>query len=487
MQGFLDFLVDIFTKPAVVVALVALVGLIAQRKSFSDTLKGTIRTLVGFLVLAAGAGVVVGALDPFGKMFEHAFNVQGVVPNNEAIVGQALLEYGSAAALIFFFGMILNIFFAATSRFKYIYLSGHVAFYIAAMIAIILAATGFSAWQVVLWGSIIQGLYMVLFPALVQPFMKQVTGTDEVALGHTGSAGIALSGLVATLTKGKGKSKSTEELNIPKGLGFLRDTTVVIALSMAIIYLVVGIFATPTYIQTDLSNGENAWVYLIMQAATFSAGVFIILAGVRVVLAEIVPAFKGISEKLVKGAKPALDVPIVFTFAPNAVLIGFLASFVGGLVSLGIMAAAGLTIIVPGVVAHFMTGASSGVIGNGAGGRRGAVLGAFANGVLISFLPLLLMPVLGDFAGANTTFSDSDYGIVGLLMGGAKGVGGQVAIIIAIVIALVAVYAATFLMRGKKELVGVGVTPLDVAIVEGKVEEAMDQSKVASTEDSTKK
>ena len=39
-------------------------------------------------------------------------------------------------------------------------------------------------------------------------------------------------------------------------------------------------------------------VYLIMLAATFSAGVFIILAGVRVVLAEIIPAFKGISERL---------------------------------------------------------------------------------------------------------------------------------------------------------------------------------------------
>ncbi len=143
MQSVIDILLDIFTQPSVVVALIALIGLIAQRKSFSDTLKGTVRTLVGFLVLAAGAGVVVGSLDAFGTMFQHAFNVQGVVPNNEAIVAQALLDYGSAAALIFFFGMIVNIVLAATTRFKYIYLSGHVAFYIAAMIAIILGVAGF--------------------------------------------------------------------------------------------------------------------------------------------------------------------------------------------------------------------------------------------------------------------------------------------------------------------------------------------------------
>lgn len=450
MNAVIDFLLDIFTKPAVVLALIAMIGLIAQKKSFSDVMKGSIRTLVGFLVLAAGAGVVVGSLDPFGAMFMHAFNVQGVVPNNEAIVATALLDYGSAAALIFFFGMILNIVFAATSRFKYVYLSGHVAFYIAAMIAIILSVAGFSPWQVVLWGSIVQGLYMVAAPALVQPFMKAVTGGDQVALGHTGDAGIALSGLVATLTRGKGKSKSTEEMNFPKGLGFLRDTTVVIALSMAVIYIIVGLFAGPNYIQTEWSDGENFIVYLIMLAATFSAGVFVILAGVRVVLAEIIPAFKGISEKLVKNSKPALDVPIVFPFAPNAVLIGFLASFVGGIASLAVMALIGTTIVIPGVVAHFMTGAAAGVIGNGAGGRRGAILGAFSNGVLISFLPLFLLPVLGDMGLANSTFSDSDYGVVGLLMGGLNAAGGQIAIIIGIVASVVLLYALTFLKKDKK-------------------------------------
>ncbi|MDR6166901.1 PTS system ascorbate-specific IIC component [Microbacterium paludicola] len=449
MDAVIDVLLDIFTQPAVIVALIALIGLAVQGKSFSDVLKGTIRTLVGFLVLAAGAGVVVGSLDPFGAMFQHAFNVQGVVPNNEAIVAQVLLDYGSAAALIFFFGMIVNIVLAATTRFKYIYLSGHVAFYIAAMFAVILGVAGFEPWAVVLWGSIAQGIYMVVSPALVQPFMRRVTGSDDVALGHTGGAGVALSGLVALITRGKGRSKSTEEISFPSGLGFLRDTTVIVALSMAVIYIIVGLFAGAAYIEGELSNGQNFIVFLALQAATFSAGVFIILAGVRVVLAEIVPAFKGISEKLVKNAKPALDVPIVFPFAPNAVLIGFLASFVGGIVGMLGMAALGTAIIIPGVVAHFMTGAASGVIGNAVGGRRGAVLGAFANGVAITFLPLFLLPVLGDIGFSNSTFSDSDYGVFGLILGGVSGAGGQIAVIVALAVALLALYGTTFALRGR--------------------------------------
>lgn len=193
--------------------------------------------------------------------------------------------------------------------------------------------------------------------------------TDGVALGHTGGAGIALGGFVARLTRSKkNPSKSTEDIKFPAGLGFLRDTTVLIALSMAVIYVIVALFAGAGYIEENLSDGQNFLVFSVLQAATFSAGVFIILAGVRVVLGEIVPAFKGISEKLVKNAVPALDVPMTFTFAPNAVLIGFISSFVGGLIGMGIMILAGTTIIIPGIVAHFMTGGATGVIGNGQGG-----------------------------------------------------------------------------------------------------------------------
>lgn len=451
MNGVLKVLLDIFRQPSVIVALISLIGLSVQHKKGTDIMRGTIRTLVGFLVLAAGAGVVSNSLAPFGDMFQHAFHVQGVVPNNEAIVGTVLVKYGSLAALIFFFGMIVNVLLSMTSHFKYIYLSGHVAFYMAAMIAVIFKVAGFPTWGVLLWGSIAQGLIVTMSPAIVQPFMKKVTGTDDVALGHTGGAGIALSGLVATVTRSKTHpSKSTEDLQFPSGLGFLRDTTVITALSMGIIYLIVALFAGPSYIESQLSSGSNYIVFSLLQGATFSAGVFVILAGVRVVLGEIVPAFKGISERLVKNAKPALDVPITFTFAPNAVLIGFLSSFVGGIVGMIIMALAGTTVVVPGVIAHFMTGGASGVIGNGAGGRRGAILGAFANGLAITFLPLLLLPVLGDVGFANSTFSDADFGVAGVFLGYLNKGGGQAAIIIALIVCVALVYVASFLLKRRE-------------------------------------
>lgn len=47
--------------------------------------------------------------------------MNGVVPNNEAIVAMALNEYGTATALIMFFGMLSNILIARFTRLKYIF------------------------------------------------------------------------------------------------------------------------------------------------------------------------------------------------------------------------------------------------------------------------------------------------------------------------------------------------------------------------------
>lgn len=414
-ERILKLIVDILSQPAVLIALISLIGLILQKKPTSEIIKGTTKSFLGFLVIAAGAGILVGSLEPFGKMFQSAFNVNGVVPNNEAIVAMALTEYGSTTAYIMFFGMLANILIARFTKLKFIFLTGHHTLYMACMLAVILAVSGLKGVSLILVGSLALGLIMAVFPAICQPFMRKITGTDSVGFGHFSSLGYIFSGLVGKVV-GKG-SRSTEKINFPKGLGFLRDSSVTIALTMTILYVVIALFAGPSYVEKELSGGTHYLVFSVIQAVTFAAGVFVILSGVRLVLAEIVPAFKGISSKLVPDSKPALDCPIVFPYAPNAVLIGFFCSFLGGIVGMAILGFAGAIIILPGVVPHFFTGATAGVFGNATGGIRGATIGSFANGLLITFLPVFLMPVLGDLGFANTTFSDSDFAASGIVLG----------------------------------------------------------------------
>lgn len=443
----MKFLVDIASTPAILVALIAIIGLLLQKKALPEIVKGGIKTFIGFLVVSGGAGIIQSSLNPFGTMFEHAFHLSGVVPNNEAIVAVALTKYGSATALIMFAGMIFNILIARFTKFKYIFLTGHHTLYMACMIAVIMTVSGFTSISLIIFGGLALGIIMSVSPAFVQKYMIQLTGNDKVALGHFSSLGYFLSGFVGNLVGDK--SKSTEDIHFPKSLAFLRDSTVSITISMTIIYLIVAIFAGPAWIAKELSNGTDGLVFALQLAGQFAAGVFVILAGVRLILGEIVPAFKGISEKLVPNSKPALDCPIVYPYAPNAVLIGFISSFAGGLVSMAIMILTGTTVILPGVVPHFFCGATAGVIGNASGGVKGATVGAFMQGVLISYLPIFLMPVLGGLGFEGSTFSDADFGLTGIILGALNKMGGSMTIAIGLVAILVGLVLISFIGKEK--------------------------------------
>jgi ascorbate PTS system EIIC component len=420
MESVLVFIQDVLSTPALLIGTMALIGLVAQGRPVEEVIKGTLKTILGFVIIGAGAGILVGALNYFGALFNFAFGVQGVVPNNEAIVSLALNEYAQATALIMAFGMVANILLARFSKWKYIFLTGHHTLYMAALIAVVLSVGGLEGWQLILAGSALLGFTMVFFPALAQKTMVKITGEESIAFGHFGTLGYVFSAWLGSIF-GK-ESKSTEEIKFPKRLSFLRDTSVAISLTMFMFFVLVSVIASfKEGFDPAMTTGINWFLFSVIQSLTFAGGVYIVLAGVRLLIAEIVPAFKGISERIVPDAKPALDCPIVFPFAENAVLIGFLVSFAGGLVGLGILIALGSTLalplILPGVIPHFFCGATAGVFGNATGGRKGAVIGAFGHGLLITFLPAFLMPVLGTLGFANTTFSDADFTAVGIVMG----------------------------------------------------------------------
>ena len=149
-------------------------------------------------------------------------------------------------------------------------------------------------------------------------------------------------------------------------------------------------------------------------------------------------------------SKPALDVPIIFPYAPNAVLIGFFVSFIVGTISMLAMVGLNTTVIIPGVVGHFFCGAAAGVLEIPQGTSRSDFRGAF-NGLLISWLPLFILPVLGDLQLASSTFADTDYLIPGLFLGklGEAGpsllVGGIIAFVVVVLLA-----SAVLTMREKK-------------------------------------
>lgn len=423
---------EVLATPALLVGFVTLMGLLLQKKPVDHIIKGTVTAIVGFMLLSAGSEYLQnGPLKDFGVLFTYVFHIQGVIPNMEAIASLGIAKYAVEVSEIMFLGMLMNLIMARFGPFRYIFLTGHHTMYMACLLTVVLHSCGIEKWQIVIGSSLMLGLFMAMMPAAAHCSMKKVTGGEKIALGHFSVSGYLVAVKVSAIaTRHDEHKKSTEEIHFPSKVSFMRDSTTGIFIIMTILFL---ILSGASVIQTDLSalqisyqsDGYQNWIiYAVLQGAKFAVAIYIILAGVRLVIAEIVPAFKGIARKVVPKAKPAVDCPILFSYAPNAVMIGFLMSFLGGIVTMIVLLLANtwvtqieIPVIVPGVVAHFFCGGAAGVFTNAEGGVKGCVAGSFVHGILISTLSLLVMPVLGTLNLSGTTFSDADFCTVGIIFG----------------------------------------------------------------------
>lgn len=422
----LNFLKDFVAVPAFLVGIFTTIGALIIGKRGSQVIISLFKVMIGFLILGGGAGVLVGSLNKFQPVFQATYGLNGVIPNNDGFAGlltriQAITTLGS---LIMVVGMILNIVLAIFSRFKYVYLSGHVLFYTSLMLSAVFITLGFDQnnpgdFTLMLFGaSALLGSYMVISPAVQQRHMRMIVGNDEIGLGHTGGFGYAISGYIGEgIAKlSKGKVLSTESIKFPKGLYFFRNTLVSLSITVLIFYMFAflpgGVLyeigtiknvATPTTdsdkIMVEAFNvlsSRNWVVTMFVEALIFTAGVEIMLVGVRLFIGELIPTFKGISDKLIKNSKAAVDCPVVFPYAPNAVLIGFISSFAAGIIGMSISIGLSQTsilsvVILPGLIPHFFLGATSGVFGNVKGGILGAILGSFVHGIIITIVPIIFI------------------------------------------------------------------------------------------------
>jgi PTS system ascorbate-specific IIC component len=410
----LNFITNVLSNPAIILGIIAAIGLIALRKSVSDIIKGTLKVLLGFIILQQGSSIIVSALVPFSTMFTEAFHLTGIVAEDNSLVAAVQTVLGKETAFILIFSFIINLIIARFTRWKYIFLTGHMMFSFAGTMAITLDQMGVTGWTAIAIGSVIQGICMVLFPAISQPFVRKVTGNDQVAFGFWGSSWISLSGWVGGLVGNK--KKSTEDIKVPKSIDFLKDMSVLMSLVMIVIFIVTAVFVDNSKI-TEITNGQNAYQFSIMTALTFVAGVLVLLQGVRMFLGEIIPAFKGIGDKIVPGAKPALDVPIFYSFAPVAVTIGFIAAMIGGLI-VTLISGFLPVVVLPSVIGLFFMGGAAGVFGNAAGGARGAVVSGFFLGITFSLLVALAYPLIdvGKYGVQGLWFASPDAIIVVIIM-----------------------------------------------------------------------
>jgi PTS system sugar-specific permease component. len=415
---------NIFGQPAFLIGLVALVGLLLQNKPASVVVSGTLKTILGFLIISAGSGVLTGALGIFEPMWNTIFGIES--PPVLQGTPDFLAEYGSIVALVMTFGFLLNVLLARFTKFKYIYLTGHMMFWVTLITTAILveAIPGISKTALLIIGSLLMGVYWTLQPAYTQKFMKKITGNDQIALGHTSSS---VSFLAAIIGKYIGNpEQSTEKIKLPKGLDFLKDSNVIITIVMGLLY---AVGATIIYLRPDFgtnpaiqqlaskAGSQNFIIYGFLQGFQFAAGIAVILYGVRLFIGELVPAFKGIATKIAPNAVPALDCPVVFPYAPTATIIGFLSAFVTALLWLVVLGTSGAHAFVPTMIVIFFHAATAGVFGNITGGVRGAIAGGIITSTVVALGQWWMVGALAHTVPDTVLWAaDSDMFIFGFIL-----------------------------------------------------------------------
>ena len=396
----LNVILQFLKTPAILIGVVALIGLILQKKSFTQVILGTVKTILGFLILNMGVNTAVGGLKNFDALFAAAFGLKGIYLDDNIAVGAMMSKIGQDVGLVMVFGFLANIIIARFTKAKFIYLTGHKVWHMAGGIAFALLTMGFAGVPLVAVGAIILGAYMSLQPLVLQKYTKEVTGSDEYAMAHSMSFIYLFSGFVGKLVGNK--EKKIDDVKLPTGLEAIRDIAVAFSLIMFVMFAVPAIFAPEK--ARELAGSTSVPLWIVIQSLTAAGGIMVVLQGVRMFIGELIPAFKGFASKLVPGAVPGLDCPIVFPFSPTGLVVGLITGFLGWLVGMFLCNTFGLAAVpVPSVIGIMFGIAPGAIYGNATGGTRGAFISSFLAGILFPIAGALFYPVL----------PFEEYGVVG--------------------------------------------------------------------------
>jgi PTS system ascorbate-specific IIC component len=416
MNTFVEFIIfQILDKAPLFLGIVALIGLMLQRKKTSEVIDGTVKTIVGLLVITIGSGTLLKSLTPIMNKLNVTLGIQGVLPANEAAFGVAMLKMANDVTLTFILGFLLHLFFVwiiPFKRCKNVYLTVHIQLFLATFMVLALpGALGISGFTLVITGAVLCALYWTLTPAITRKLGQHFIG-DDLTLGHNQQAGAWLGSKIAKFCGNP--AQDAEELKLPVFLAMFRDNTISLAFLMPLIFMGIGLAVGEKGI-TELSGKTNWIVWLLMQGLTFTSGVVILLVGVRMFIGSIVPAFKGISDRLLPDAVPALDCPALFPYSPTGAMLGFIASVAGALVVMGATIAFNCPIIVfPSPIIMFFDGCTIGVFGNKYGGYKGALVASFVTSIIAHAGVILLYPMMGSLYGSGLMFSNIDFSLIWL-------------------------------------------------------------------------
>ncbi|MGI5330794.1 PTS ascorbate transporter subunit IIC [Actinomadura nitritigenes] len=454
IKDILTFLANnVFGQVPILIGLITLAGLILQRKRAEDVVAGALRATIGVVILFIGVDVFTGGLASFQTVLASAMGT--TPPHADHSLTDFLSKQGGTIALVITVAflahvLIVRLFPAA----RYLYLTGHLMFWVSTVTvaSLVTIAPGANQLTLVLCGAGFVAAYWTLQPLWMRPLMRRVMPDDRFGYAHTSSLACLITGYAAR-PLGSREKHDTEKLTLPRQLSFFKDVNISTALIISVIMLLGVAFADHGVVAraaAEMDDKLSPWVWGLLVGLRFAGGIAILLYGVRMFLGEIVPAFKGFSDRVIPGTRPALDAPTVFPVAPTAVMLGFVTSTVVFLACLAVSAAAGWFTLAPPMIMLFFVGGAAGLFGNVVAGWRGAVLGGVVSGLILAVGQGFTWGLYERTAPELSTLADPDWYAIGWLLKAADPVIGEGTVWLVPVIALAAT-VVTLVLLGRAD------------------------------------
>ena len=402
------------------IGFIVLLGYLLKGEKWYTTLGGTLKAIIGMLILNVGSGGLVSNFRPILVGLKDRFNLDATVIDpyfgQNAVTDGVMEVFGKAfdsvmiLLLIAFIVNILLVRFNKYTKCRTLFTTGHVQVqqastaYWLIMFAMPALLKNDTLMLVVM--AVVLGAYWAVGSNLTVKPLQELTDGAGFAIAHQQMFGIRLGYWAADKFFGKdgGKKKDKEikkvgDMELPGFFQIFNENMVCTAILMTVFFgIIMSIIGKDFFVNAgNLKETDSFLMFVFDKCLNFAVYLAILQLGVRTFVSELTVSFQGISEKLLPSSIPGVDCAVCYGFGDaNAVTFGFLAGLAGQLVAIvALILMKSPVLIICGFVPVFFDNATIGLVANEKGGLKACLVLPFISGLIQVFGSALIAGWVG--------------------------------------------------------------------------------------------